>query len=542
MNNDIEKANARQVGDIHPNGKWVWTKLSSGKYDWRGIKSGNGKSSGSSGGGQKSSSQTTSTKVTSQTGIITTSKSGKPMSVEQLEVWVTKASEDKLLMLVNSKNGKPDMRKLAYDELEKRGFDMSKVDTSGTLGRFLKHTTSSNNNVTSTSATDIDDDPIVDDTDEPIEEDWMLDRNNKEVQRLYKKLGTKSERIRYDKDLDEFKRARADYEPPPEILAGLAMDYWHFLTNPKQTFMISSGGAGVGKSYLFNEMAEAGNFRQFDESVDVPGDGDYDWVELGSPRSAKQFQEQLKEHNGKLLVFDDADKILTNEQYNETLKKAAGGGAGKRMVRDPDDAKKSFNFTGKILVMTNKSMSDMIKTGGDDFKAVYSRANLKPEVSFTLSEQIENLENIIFDMKWKSQELLDDADEDKKERQLILTRVKENIKRNRIDPDKFSARSIEDALSQKRKIEEARETVKQSPIHAKRFAPLANKNIIQAIDQALMKAGEYNILSQPIDEDIIFKAYEQSVTAAEDLLFNKGVVLPDKTKTKLEKAETLLFE
>lgn len=34
--NELEKAH--QVGDIHPNGKWVWTQLPSGKYDWRMIK------------------------------------------------------------------------------------------------------------------------------------------------------------------------------------------------------------------------------------------------------------------------------------------------------------------------------------------------------------------------------------------------------------------------------------------------------------------------------------------------------------------------
>ncbi len=33
---NVEKAH--QVGDIHPNGKWVWTQLPSGKYDWRTIK------------------------------------------------------------------------------------------------------------------------------------------------------------------------------------------------------------------------------------------------------------------------------------------------------------------------------------------------------------------------------------------------------------------------------------------------------------------------------------------------------------------------
>lgn len=31
---------ARKVGDIHPNGKWVWTEYKPGKFDWRGIKGG----------------------------------------------------------------------------------------------------------------------------------------------------------------------------------------------------------------------------------------------------------------------------------------------------------------------------------------------------------------------------------------------------------------------------------------------------------------------------------------------------------------------
>lgn len=33
---DFEKAH--KVGDVHPNGKWVWTQLPSGKFDWRVIK------------------------------------------------------------------------------------------------------------------------------------------------------------------------------------------------------------------------------------------------------------------------------------------------------------------------------------------------------------------------------------------------------------------------------------------------------------------------------------------------------------------------
>lgn len=41
---DFEKAH--QVGDIHPNGKWVWTQLPSGKFDWRVIKKKDGQGTG----------------------------------------------------------------------------------------------------------------------------------------------------------------------------------------------------------------------------------------------------------------------------------------------------------------------------------------------------------------------------------------------------------------------------------------------------------------------------------------------------------------
>ena len=30
--------NSRKVGDIHSNGKWMWTEYSEGKFDWRAIK------------------------------------------------------------------------------------------------------------------------------------------------------------------------------------------------------------------------------------------------------------------------------------------------------------------------------------------------------------------------------------------------------------------------------------------------------------------------------------------------------------------------
>ncbi len=44
---DDEFNKAHKVGDIHPNGKWVWTEIKPGKFDWRVIKKGKGSTSGS---------------------------------------------------------------------------------------------------------------------------------------------------------------------------------------------------------------------------------------------------------------------------------------------------------------------------------------------------------------------------------------------------------------------------------------------------------------------------------------------------------------
>ena len=44
---DDEFNKAHKVGDIHPNGKWVWTEIKPGKFDWRVIKKSKGSTVGS---------------------------------------------------------------------------------------------------------------------------------------------------------------------------------------------------------------------------------------------------------------------------------------------------------------------------------------------------------------------------------------------------------------------------------------------------------------------------------------------------------------
>lgn len=55
---------ARAVGDIHPNGKWVWTQLPSGKFDWRTIKQKKEPGQADTSGGKKSAETKTKQKKT----------------------------------------------------------------------------------------------------------------------------------------------------------------------------------------------------------------------------------------------------------------------------------------------------------------------------------------------------------------------------------------------------------------------------------------------------------------------------------------------
>ena len=239
----IEKAVQRKVGDMHPNGKWAWTEYKPGKFDWRPVKKGTaaGGSSSSSGSGSASSTSigrgdtvehngekkkvvsinndmallddgsnvhliklkkvTTPSKPSAQQIADAKAKgSGKPMNSQQLVQWAQKTSDDNLLKVANSKNGNAQMRKIAYDALEVRGFDMSKVDTSGTLAQLMKMTGKGSAKPAAGSGDDEEDDvaptnqqasvDIDDDADEggtdgnQITEKWYLDKNDDRVKKM----------------------------------------------------------------------------------------------------------------------------------------------------------------------------------------------------------------------------------------------------------------------------------------------------------------------------------------------------------------------
>jgi len=546
----IEKAVKRQVGDMHPNGKWAWTEYKPGKFDWRPAK--NKTQSGGDGSGSSSSSDDSSKKTPSKPSSqqIANAKAkgqGKPMDTQKLLVWVTKTDEANLIKVANSKSGNAQMRKIAYDELEKRGYDMSKIDTSGSLGQLMKMTGSAHN---PTVATGTDDDTDVDTDDDDavnkVTEKWYLDKNDDRVKKMFN-LKTKDGRIKYDQFVFKEKKKEKDYMNPVEVVQDLNEQYLEFLDNDEQRFMISAGGAGVGKSYGFTKIAELLNKKPFGEG-DSPGDGDYDYFEAPDVNSGKQLLNILKAHNGKIIVFDDNDKVLRRTDCAAVMKKATAT-TGVRMVGDPDDIKQNFEFTGRIIVMTNKNLADLSEN--EDSKAIISRAMMMSEIYMTIPETIEVMENRYQDYEFKQAPRLDDEHEDRKERDEILNLIKKN--QNNIDPAQFTTRTFQEILINKRKVDNAN-AKRKNPAFAsmigadeKDWKEKAVATITKAAD---VDFGNFEISDElQKAEETLFDDFQNEIelfnsepeSSSKKIKKSQPIDLFEDDDMTLEKAETLLL-
>jgi hypothetical protein len=551
----IEKAVSRQVGDTHPNGKWVWTEYKPGKFDWRPIKGKKAQQSGdgsSSGGEDDGATKKTPSKPSASQIAGAKAKAGKPMNSQQLLVWAQKTSDDNLLKVANSKNGNAQMRKIAYDALEQRGFDMSQVDTSGTLAQLMKMTgkkgaaaTSGDDDedtvATAAEGADVDIDGNEEEDGDPskpgfqITEKWYLDKNDDRVKKAFN-LKTKEGRIKYDQFVYKMKKKEKDYKNPVEVVQDLNEQYLEFLDNDEQRFMISAGGAGIGKSYGFNKMAELLNMKPFEEG-DSPGDGDYDIFEAPDVNSGKQLLNILKAHNGKIIVFDDNDKVLKRADCASVMKKATAT-TGRRVVGDPDDVKQNFEFTGRIIIMTNKDLAALSES--EDTKAIISRAMMVSEIYMTVPETIEVMESRYQDYEFPSAPRLDDEAADKKERDEIMNLIKKNQKN--IDPSQFTTRTFQEILTNKRKVDKANEK-RSNPAFAALIGS-KNKDWKEVALGVLTKAAMNDFGDvEPSDE----------LLKAEEVLFEKGecpeddgvdytVDEPEEEIDDVEKAEEVLFD
>lgn len=158
--------------------------------------------------------------------------------------------------------------------------------------------------------------------------------------------------------------------------------------NGKFKSCIAYGTGGVGKTYTVTGQLAAAGKIPYDDSVHRPvnsvpqeaeegdesfnseepdeeGEGestDYDYVKITGKMTAPQVYKTLYEHNGKILLFDDCDSVLTDGSAVNLFKGAldsSGDGtiqyATSTGVKDDNGAKlpKRFKFTGRAIFVSN---------------------------------------------------------------------------------------------------------------------------------------------------------------------------------------------
>lgn len=382
---------------------------------------------------------------------------------EDMIKMIAKKSDSDLIKYVSNHRINYKLRQIAYDEAASRGIDEDKIDVEGTLkDQWIKDKELAKQ-VGKIKPT-IEDEGVEEDYNVDLKgfdiKDFMSqfpngdtgwdDENDKRVQQTFNKLTTLVDRQKYDTFLDIQKRSNPNYMNVKEEIQDLNAEYFNFLTGDSSPMLISSGGAGVGKTYGLNIMAKYLNYKFLDQNQN-PEDGDWTIVKCPNPKSEKEFLQMLKMYNGEddngnkhILVFDDHDSILTSKQYNSTMKTIADSDPDSRLFKDPETGK-MIKFTSKILVITNKNQNALMNAAGDsseDLNALFSRAT-KKDIHFTVNENLELLKDRYKTMKISGLNM--NSNDEMKAREEVYNFIVDN--KDKIDPRFFTVRKFSEAMN-----------------------------------------------------------------------------------------------
>lgn len=378
-------------------------------------------------------------------------------------------SDDDLLKILNNKTNNAHLRHLAYEEAASRGIDESKIDVSGSLEEHWqkvedrqKTLSAKNNNTDEDEVSGVTydpNDPMNFDPEKaeqimsefPDGDDGWKNPKDPRIAKAFNNFISLSSRKAYDRFLDYQKRLDPDYQSPNSVIEDLNTDYLSFMVSDVSPLFVSAGGAGAGKTYGFKKMAEELNMPRLKEGQD-PADEDWAYVNLTNPASEKDFRSMLKKYNGTyldpvdgeehghILVFDDNDKILTSKEFQALMKNLADTDPEMRTFKDPDTGE-MIKFTGKIMVVTNKSMDSL--TENEDGKAIMSRAE-KSDIHFTVKENLELLEQRYKGMPIDGLNI--PISKQQSVRQEVFNFIKENA--DKLDPSKFTPRKFGEVIKE----------------------------------------------------------------------------------------------
>jgi len=161
--------------------------------------------------------------------------------------------------------------------------------------------------------------------------------------------------------------------------------------------LVVTGGPGNGKSHTIIKTIQENGLTESDHYVVFKGYS-----------TARGLYNTLYDHNGKLIVFDDCDSVLEDKTSLNILKSALDS-YEKRTISwmaklgKSDEYPNQFDFTGRIIFISNKDKSDMDE-------AILSRS-LSVDLSMTGDEKIQRMVHVLpqilpdMDMKVKKDAL-----------------------------------------------------------------------------------------------------------------------------------------
>ena len=144
--------------------------------------------------------------------------------------------------------------------------------------------------------------------------------------------------------------------------------------------LIVTGEGGLGKTHTVTSTIQEGNVEPSE------------WISFKGYSTPRGLYNTLFDHNGKLIIFDDCDSVLEDKVALNILKSALDSYETRTIswmakMNKNDEYPQQFDFTGRIIFISNKSKESM-----ND--AILSRS-LTVDLTMTPSEKIVRMKHIL---------------------------------------------------------------------------------------------------------------------------------------------------
>jgi hypothetical protein len=149
---------------------------------------------------------------------------------------------------------------------------------------------------------------------------------------------------------------------------------------------------GITPSLIVTGEGGLGKTHSITQSIKNTDMGESDYVFFKGYSTARGLYNTLFDNNGKLIIFDDCDSVLEDKVALNILKSALDSYETRTIswmakMNKNDEYPQQFNFTGRIIFISNKSKEDMNE-------AILSRS-LTVDLTMTPNDKIERMSAIL---------------------------------------------------------------------------------------------------------------------------------------------------